>query len=102
FAAAQEAVRGRDDFLAAVSHDLKNPLLAIKGQVHLLQRLPMLRAKEADRASPDSAFGGDKAGPAAPEKEADRSSVDSALGGVERVSRGLAAIDAATTRMTRL
>lgn len=35
---AQEAVRVRDDFLAAASHDLKSPLTAIHGQAQLLQR----------------------------------------------------------------
>ncbi|HEV2125337.1 MAG TPA: HAMP domain-containing sensor histidine kinase, partial [Chloroflexota bacterium] len=35
---AQEAVRVRDDFLAAASHDLKNPLAAIQGTAQVLQR----------------------------------------------------------------
>lgn len=35
---AQEAIRLRDEFLASISHDLKNPLGAIKGQAQLLQR----------------------------------------------------------------
>lgn len=38
YSAAQEAVRQRDEFLAAVSHDLKNPLTAIRGYAQLLQR----------------------------------------------------------------
>jgi len=35
---AQQAVRVRDDFLAAASHDLKNPLAAISGTVQVLAR----------------------------------------------------------------
>jgi PAS domain S-box-containing protein len=35
---AQEAIRVRDDFLAAASHDLKNPLGAIRGNAQLLLR----------------------------------------------------------------
>jgi signal transduction histidine kinase len=35
---AQEAIWLRDEFLASISHDLKNPLGAIKGQAQLLQR----------------------------------------------------------------
>ncbi|HEY3083034.1 MAG TPA: ATP-binding protein [Chloroflexota bacterium] len=35
---AQDAVRLRDDVLAAVSHDLKGPLTAIAGQAQLIQR----------------------------------------------------------------
>ncbi|MBI4494084.1 MAG: GAF domain-containing protein [Chloroflexi bacterium] len=34
----QQALRTRDEFLAAVTHDLKNPLTIIKGHVQLLQR----------------------------------------------------------------
>ncbi len=34
----EEAVRTRDEFLASVAHDLKNPLGAIKGYAQLLQR----------------------------------------------------------------
>jgi signal transduction histidine kinase len=37
-AVAEEAVRERDEFLASVAHDLKNPLGAIKGFAQLLQR----------------------------------------------------------------
>jgi signal transduction histidine kinase len=36
--AAVEAVRMRDDVLTAVSHDLKNPLAAIKGQAQVLEQ----------------------------------------------------------------
>ena len=37
-AEARAALRSRDDLLAAVSHDLRNPLAAIKGQAQLLER----------------------------------------------------------------
>jgi PAS domain S-box-containing protein len=37
-AEAEAAVRARDTFVAALSHDLLNPLAAIRGQVQLLQR----------------------------------------------------------------
>jgi len=37
--AARDAVRMRDEFLAAASHDLKNPLGAVKGTAQLLQRV---------------------------------------------------------------
>lgn len=36
---AQQAIRVRDDFLAAASHDLKNPLGSIRGNAQLLQRM---------------------------------------------------------------
>lgn len=38
YAEAQESSRARDDFLAAASHDLKNPLTAIQGATQLMQR----------------------------------------------------------------
>lgn len=34
----REAIRARDEFLAVVSHDLKNPLVSIKGRAQMLQR----------------------------------------------------------------
>jgi signal transduction histidine kinase len=34
----QQAIRARDDFLAAASHDLKNPLTAIRGGAQMLER----------------------------------------------------------------
>jgi signal transduction histidine kinase len=34
----QQAMQARDDFLAAASHDLKNPLTAIRGSVQMLER----------------------------------------------------------------
>ncbi len=44
--AAEEALRMRDELLAIVSHDLKNPLAAIKGNVQLARR----RVQEASGA----------------------------------------------------
>jgi two-component system, sensor histidine kinase len=41
--AAQAAVRVRDEVLSAVSHDLRNPLTAIKGQAQLMKRWAMRR-----------------------------------------------------------
>jgi signal transduction histidine kinase len=38
YRAARDEIRSRDEFLAAVSHDLKNPLGIIKGTAQLLQR----------------------------------------------------------------
>ena len=35
---AQRAIRLRDDFLSSASHDLKNPLTAIKGTADVLER----------------------------------------------------------------
>ncbi|HLJ67493.1 MAG TPA: ATP-binding protein [Chloroflexota bacterium] len=37
-AEAEQAVRIRDEFLSTVSHDLKNPLAALKGRTQMLQR----------------------------------------------------------------
>ena len=34
----QQAIQARDDFLAAASHDLKNPLTAIRASVQMLER----------------------------------------------------------------
>ena len=42
----EQALRGRDDFLASVSHDLRNPLASIKALAQLLQR-------RMDTAQPD-------------------------------------------------
>ena len=42
-AEAEEAVRIRDQFLASVAHDLKNPLGVIKGYAQLLQRKVVAR-----------------------------------------------------------
>jgi signal transduction histidine kinase len=47
-AAAEDALRMRDELLAIVSHDLKNPLAAIKGNIQLARR----RVQEAN--VPDS------------------------------------------------
>ncbi len=38
FREAQDAVQGRDDFLATVTHDLRNPLASIRGYAQLLLR----------------------------------------------------------------
>jgi signal transduction histidine kinase len=54
YRAARDAVRMRDEFLAAASHDLKNPLGAIKGNVQLLQRA-VLRSHPPD---PERIVGG--------------------------------------------
>ncbi|HUG13559.1 MAG TPA: sensor histidine kinase [Thermomicrobiales bacterium] len=60
FAEAQDAVRTRDEFLAAASHDLKNPLSAVKLRAQLLQRratrpepLPSAEVIEATAAIDD-------------------------------------------------
>jgi signal transduction histidine kinase len=37
--AAQEALRTRDEFLASASHDLKNPLVSVKGAAQIARRL---------------------------------------------------------------
>src|SRR5205823_4095803 len=34
----RQEIEARDDFLAAASHDLKNPLTAIRGSVQMLER----------------------------------------------------------------
>lgn len=36
---AQAAIRARDEFLSIASHELRNPVAAVVGHVHLLQRL---------------------------------------------------------------
>ncbi len=48
YAAAQEAIRGRDEMLSLVTHDLKNPVSTIKGYAQLLKR-QVLKANELDR-----------------------------------------------------
>ncbi len=47
--AAQDAVRARDDFLAVMSHEIKNPITAIKGTVELMQRARRRGEVDADR-----------------------------------------------------
>jgi signal transduction histidine kinase len=50
YAQVQESVRMRDEFLASVSHDLKNPLAAIKGRAQiLLRRAEKLGAEDRER-----------------------------------------------------
>jgi PAS domain S-box-containing protein len=49
-AQAEAAVRTRDEFLAAVSHDLKSPLTSIKGNAQLLRR-QVEDGAEIDRAT---------------------------------------------------
>jgi PAS domain S-box-containing protein len=51
--AAEEALRMRDELLAIVSHDLKNPLAAIKGNVQLARR----RVQETTGADPGRVVG---------------------------------------------
>ncbi|HET7768852.1 MAG TPA: HAMP domain-containing sensor histidine kinase [Chloroflexota bacterium] len=76
-AAGEAAHRGRDEFVAAAAHDLKNPLTAIRGQVFLLQR-------RAQRLVTDEASGGP---PGA---------------GMAGLVRGLTAIDGAAMRTLAL
>jgi signal transduction histidine kinase len=46
----QEAIRIRDEFLSSVSHDLKNPIAAVRGRAQMLQRrLDRLPPDEAER-----------------------------------------------------
>lgn len=50
-ARAEEAIRARDDVLSAVSHDLKNPLGAMKGYAQLMRRrLAVSESAEIDQA----------------------------------------------------
>jgi PAS domain S-box-containing protein len=37
-AAAEAAIKARDEFVAVVSHDLRNPLAAVKGQIQIVRR----------------------------------------------------------------
>jgi PAS domain S-box-containing protein len=49
-AEAEDAVRVRDEFLSTVSHDLKNPLAAIKGRAQMLRRRAIrLPTEDAER-----------------------------------------------------
>jgi signal transduction histidine kinase len=48
---AQEAVRQREQLLAVVAHDLKNPLTAIKGTADLLKRYATTGRLDPDRLS---------------------------------------------------
>ncbi|MBA3413872.1 MAG: HAMP domain-containing histidine kinase, partial [Chloroflexia bacterium] len=61
---AQSAVSLRDEFLSSASHDLKNPLTAIRGRVQLLLR----RAAKDGTVPPDRLIGGLKEIEAAAEK----------------------------------
>jgi signal transduction histidine kinase/DNA-binding response OmpR family regulator len=45
---AQAAIRGRDDMLSLVTHDLKNPISTIKGYAQLLKR-QVMKASELDK-----------------------------------------------------
>jgi signal transduction histidine kinase len=51
---AQQAVRLRDEFLAAASHDLKTPLTSVKGLAQLLQR----RTRQAHSLDADALLAG--------------------------------------------
>jgi signal transduction histidine kinase/DNA-binding response OmpR family regulator len=46
--AAQAAIRGRDEMLSLVTHDLKNPVSTIKGYAQLLKR-QVMKASELDK-----------------------------------------------------
>lgn len=46
----QDAIAMRDEFVSSVSHDLKNPLAAIRGRAQMMERrLPTLPADESER-----------------------------------------------------
>jgi signal transduction histidine kinase len=55
-AAAEDAMRARDEFLASASHDLKNPLVTIKGAAQIAQRL-IARQGEIDHARLNALLG---------------------------------------------
>jgi len=54
----RRAIGQREEFLASISHDLKNPLAAIKGQAQLLER----RVRRSAAVDPDAAVGSLAAG----------------------------------------
>jgi PAS domain S-box-containing protein len=51
YRAAQQATRTRDDILAVVAHDLRNPLSSVLTQAELMQRIPQLPEERARRGA---------------------------------------------------